>query len=575
MMEEGVMRSCLMTIGLCVLTHFISAQELRMEDPIPLEKKVQVTTLSNGVKTYVQSNPLPANCCSLRVVLKTETHEEEQFSFEGSLDSEEKLDHFFTFCKKKISNTLTKREKFSDSCAFSCSDLPLSSPPQEMAVIAVGDFDAAMMQSRIAAHFDNCTLSKNKEGSESSIRIAKNENISKGILNLFYPNKSHLIVSYQDLKESWKYLLLQELFQQRMEYGLRGMEEAWVHPYRRFFHPVSGYAFVSEDKMENLLSFLLWQAEAIRNNGFFEDEFYVTKTKLVNQLQYLSFNATEPDDSFLASYYADQFLLGEQCLDSQCFLEASASLVQEMQSEEIFPCLEPFFLDSNRYIQVVYPDPAHAELLTKEGVEEIISRVQSLSSFYRDSDIDEDSAWTLDTRDEDFFEEKNPVRAQENAAVIPCANTSQAPSFRLADNIIQVNNSSPESFFNLPLDDKEKRFIHSIISTIADKNLVQLVFERGNLEKKGKKINQVHPLRFMGYILSQHDLKERARIIKKSSFKWDAFIDGFAKRMKEELAKNNVYQHIPGFALQVGSTPEHINPFIHKKDFEGLVRSLL
>jgi hypothetical protein len=565
------MRSCLFTIGLCVLTQLISAQELRMEDTIPVEEKVQVMTLSNGVKTYVQSNPLPAHCCSLRVVLKTQAHEEEQLSFDGSLDSLEKLDHFFTFCKKKISNMLAKGEKFADSCAFSSSDLPLLRPssPHEMAVIAVGDFDVATMQNLIAEHFATWALSKNKEGSESSISIGQNENLSKGILNLFYPNRSHSIMSYQDLKESWKSLLLQELFQQRMEFGLRGMEEAWVHPYRRFFHPVSGYAFVSEERMENLLSFLLWQAEAMRSNGFFEDEFYVAKTKLINQLQYLAFNASEPDDCFLASYYADQFLLGDRCLDCQCFLEASASLIQEIQSEDISPFLESFFLDDNRQIQVVHPDPAHGELLTKEKVEEIISRVASLASFYRESEMDEDSVWTLDTDEEDSFEDNNRVHTRENGALIQYVNNQEAPVFRIADNMSQ------EPFYSLPLDEKEKRFIHSIISTMADKNLVQLMFEKGNLEKKGKKIHHVHPLRFMGFILSQHDLKSNVRTIRKSSFKWDAFIDGFSKRMKEELSKNNVYQHIPGFAAQVGSTPEHVNEYVRRKDFEGLVKSLL
>ena len=79
----------------------------------------------------------------------------------------------------------------------------------------------------------------------------------------------------------------------------------------------------------------------------------------------------------------------------------------------------------------------------------------------------------------------------------------------------------------------------------------------------------------MGYILSSPELKSDVRTIKKSSFKWDAFIDGFAKRMKEELANGNVYQHIPGFALEIGTTSKHVEEYVHKKDFEGLVRSLL
>ena len=110
---------------------------------------------------------------------------------------------------------------------------------------------------------------------------------------------------------------------------------------------------------------------------------------------------------------------------------------------------------------------------------------------------------------------------------------------------------------------------------MADKNLIQLVFEKNAIEKKGKKINHVHPLRFMGYILSNPELKSDVRAIKKSSFKWDAFVDGFAKRMKEELSHENVYQHIPGFAMEIGTTAKHVEEYVRKKDFEGLIRSLL
>ena len=132
-----------------------------------------------------------------------------------------------------------------------------------------------------------------------------------------------------------------------------------------------------------------------------------------------------------------------------------------------------------------------------------------------------------------------------------------------------------ESFYQLPLSDKEREIITFIITTMAKDNLIQLAFNRRSIEKKGKKIEHVHPLRFMGHIMSNRTLRDHVRTIKKSSFKWDAFIDGFSKRMREEYSKNNIYPHIPGFAQLVGSTPEHILPYINKKDWEGLVKSLL
>jgi hypothetical protein len=91
------------------------------------------------------------------------------------------------------------------------------------------------------------------------------------------------------------------------------------------------------------------------------------------------------------------------------------------------------------------------------------------------------------------------------------------------------------------------------------------------VEKKGKKIEHVHPMRFIGYILSHSELRSCLRTIKKSSFKWDAFVAGFSRRMKEEMANNNVYVHIPGLCQQINGNQEVITRLIHKKDWEGLI----
>ncbi len=576
------MISFLFTVGLCALTHFAVAGAVQMDDMIAEEQGVHVAFLSNGVKTYVQENDTPSQCCSLKVVVRNPTSGEEKFSFDGVLDSQDKIDNFFTFCTRKLFGQAESADELNDLCTFSCSHLPLPNKahPQELAVIAVGNFVAEDIQRLIDKHFGSIVLhNENEPESISSIQIGQEEKISKGILQLFYPNPKRSIVTFRDLKETWKHLILQELFQQRLERCSKGVDEAWVHPHHHFFYPVNGFAFVSEASMENLLSFLLWQVESIRNDGFFEDEFYATKIKLINQLQYLAFNASKPDHAFLASYYADQFLLSDRCLNYHHFLDASVSLVQEIASQDIFASLDAFFANDLRQIRVMHPIPMRSELLTKERVEELISRVETLASFYRDSEITDESIWPLDINEASFppnSKEEDPKDLPESVRIIN--EKKSAPAFPNDAKIIKANHAgdgSSEPFYGLPLNDKEKRFIASIVTTMADKNIVQLVFEKGELEKKGKKIHHVHPLRFVGYILSTPKLKSDLKIIKKSSFKWDAFIDGFSKRMKEELSNGNMYQHVPGFAAEIGSTPDHVNSYIHKKDFEGLVRSML
>ncbi len=544
------MNSFLLTLALCALSLTANAAM------IPEEDSVHIIYLPNGIKTYIQEHQSPPRCASFRVVLRNSSLERAQYSMDATVDSPEKIRDFFAYCRQKASpsgRALKDRR-------FSYSDVPsFDSNPQEIAIVAVGDFSAEEMRQLIEQHFGDVVLSP--QSRLPLIQTSCDPGISKVGLSVSYPHSRQSILTMEDLKRVWEALLLQELFQQRMERSSKSLQEDWVHPYPQFFYPVNGYAMSSIEASENLLSFLFWQIEAMLNEGFFEDEFSLVKHKLVNQLQYLAFNASAPDVAFLASYYVDQFLLCDRCLQYQSFLHASANIIQEIDSQDLTSHLASFFLEDNRQIKMVYPALAKAEMLTPEQVEKLIDRVIALGSFYRNSQTSGDAVWEIESANRLFQAlEDTPIQlmslhegVSEPQAVLP----------------------SFEPFYQLPLSEKEMRFIKIIITTMAEKNVLQLAFEKHSLEKKGKKIHHVHPLRFMGYILSHPQLKHCLKSIKKSSFKWDAFIDGFAKRMKEELSRGNVYQHVPGFAQLVGSTPEHVNHYIEKKDFVGLVKSLM
>ncbi len=577
--KQQFFRFCGAAIVLSFLVNIATARELYLDDLIPEAQKVQVMHLPNGIITFLHSSDISSKSCSLRVVFKRATCGDEQFSLEERVDSIDKIEEFFSYCSERAIRDVAPCAQLRTECNFTHSDLPMpyTSYPCEIAVIAVGDFVHQEMRALIEKHFGSIVLSPLNDSREtsSSIQIGLDDRISNVAVRVSYPNVPRLISTYRDLKESWKFLLLQELFQQRMERCSRDLNETWIHPHPRFFYPVCGYAYVSEEFSENLLSFLLWQVETVSNTGFFEDEFFVAKNKLINQLQYLSFNASVPSNAFLASYYADLFLLGSGCLCPQSFLEASSDLVQEIQSEDLFYCLDSFFLSSNRQIQVMQPHRRNIKMMTRDRIEELISRVEALSSFYRESEDFEDEEDQFEVDDE-YFLKGSGKKSSETMDVVRLANNNKA-SFRLAASapIVLSSSGSTEPFYQLPLSEKEKRYIKVIVSTMAEKNLIQLMFEKYTLEKKGKEITGVHPLRFIGYILSVPKLKDNLRIIRKSSFKWDAIIEGFSKRMKEELAHDNVYQYVPGFAKETGSSTHHVNEYIDRKDFEGLVRSLL
>ncbi len=130
-------------------------------------------------------------------------------------------------------------------------------------------------------------------------------------------------------------------------------------------------------------------------------------------------------------------------------------------------------------------------------------------------------------------------------------------------------------YFQLPLGDSEKQIIAYIITSMADKNVFQLLLDKSDMEKKGDRINHVHPLRFIGYACSDPKLVRGMRQFKKNPFKWDNFISGFARRMREEATRNNLQRFVPSMAEFLSKDAQEMSALIQQGDYEGFVRYLI
>lgn len=134
---------------------------------------------------------------------------------------------------------------------------------------------------------------------------------------------------------------------------------------------------------------------------------------------------------------------------------------------------------------------------------------------------------------------------------------------------------SVDLYYQLQLVDWEMKTIHKLISAIAEKNVFELALEKKTVERKGKKIHHVHPLRFIGYIFSDPYLKKCMGDIKRNYFKWYSFVDGFSDKMKEEHQQHNLNRYVAGFAQHLDINSDKVKQYIDDKDYEGLLKFLL
>lgn len=131
------------------------------------------------------------------------------------------------------------------------------------------------------------------------------------------------------------------------------------------------------------------------------------------------------------------------------------------------------------------------------------------------------------------------------------------------------------SFYSLPLHQWEKKVIEKIITSMAEKSLAQLLLDKKEMEKKGDQIHHVHPLRFMGYAMSQTYLKSCMKQFRSNSFKWNNFIDGYSQKMKEMAAADNLNKHLEGFCQFLNIEIEPVLDYIQKGQYEAFVDHLL
>lgn len=527
----------LIPLTLALLCCFQPLNHAELLTPPPQQSDLLIPNqLSNGVKLYLKSHESPQEWASIRVIFEYGSTEHALFSCDIAQEDWDELERFLSACRQGAAENNYTALKASYPSSFASllhADLPTS-----IAIIAVGNYSPNALYSRIEEYFSSLCLCASTE----PYLISFSDDLEPSQMAISISMDSRYC---QDMTNGWKTLILQELLGQRLEECTRNLGELWVHSHPQGIYPVHGFALVSNDETQNVLGFLIWHLEMLRKQGFYKECFEEKKEQLLYYLSYLNALKDHPSCATLAAYYTDLFLMRTDEQPLETFLQNSITAVQQLEFDDLLSSLDSFLDKERQHIHLIYSPISKLTLMDVSLIQELEQEIAHLATSYlHDQLLDEDNL------------------------PFDIARASTTPTFTLINNHLSA-------FQQLPLSSKEKEYIESIITTMADNNIFQLAFHKSSLEKKGKKIDHVHPLRFMGVILSSHMLKDCARTIRKSSFKWDALIDGFSRKMREQMRNNNVYPYLPGFAQAVGTTPERLMPYLQNGDYEGMVKSLL
>ncbi len=205
----------------------------------------------------------------------------------------------------------------------------------------------------------------------------------------------------------------------------------------------------------------------------------------------------------------------------------------------------------------------------------------------RDTSWGADSGF-LDKDLERFNEEKrktemvflNTSRIDEDNADSSKAIPADAPCYGvpLDSDLSSGIAGSPEDlthFYNLQLSKKDEEEIQDFIKDLSVKNYYQLIRVYEEINRKGEELKRVHPMRFIGHILSDSCSCEHLKTLKRSFLKYNKFANGFQQQMIEESKRENLLLYASGFAKHVNIEHTVVIQAIESKNYKDLIEKAL
>jgi hypothetical protein len=117
--------------------------------------------------------------------------------------------------------------------------------------------------------------------------------------------------------------------------------------------------------------------------------------------------------------------------------------------------------------------------------------------------------------------------------------------------------------------------IYEIISTMAEKGKLGLLFQQNHLREVGSQINHVHPLKFLAVIIKDPHLKSCMFYIWDDYFKRNGFLDGLTPSLTREAEKGKLDAYIKDFADDIGASHETLKSYFDVRDWENMVLFLI
>lgn len=143
---------------------------------------------------------------------------------------------------------------------------------------------------------------------------------------------------------------------------------------------------------------------------------------------------------------------------------------------------------------------------------------------------------------------------------------------------IKPDKNKNKSFKNLRCTEQDKENITYIITCMGEKGKFWLLGNKGDLDRRGDEILDVHPLKFLSVVFQDEYLKKVCvPEILNDYFKRSNFISRLGANMTKEAQKGTLQKYLKDFMKEVHLDSSHFNAlmeFVEERDWRGFVSYL-
>ncbi|HET7275641.1 MAG TPA: insulinase family protein [Longimicrobiaceae bacterium] len=273
--------------------------------------------------------------------------------------------------------------------------------PDLMAVVAVGDFDAALMEARIKEHFADLPMPESPRPrreftvaphDETLISIATDPEATNSTVTLYMKQRPNVWTTDAAYRNWIVESLAGGMFTNRLSELTQRPESPFVDVssfHGRFIRPLSAYILtirVPDGGIATGLAALLKESQRVQQHGFTATELEREKEQLLRVMEKRYRERDNVRSSGFAAEYTSHFLYGGTLVDMETEFDLYSRFLPEITVAEVNSAAERWTQESNRVVTVSAPPRDSASVPTAEELQEVIQAAGDLRlAAYADS----------------------------------------------------------------------------------------------------------------------------------------------------------------------------------------------